>query len=154
MAKLQIDAIYSDAMEIMLSSERSFNQLQERFLHSIYTEVTSLAIKGLEAYAISESFGGFISKKEEILIITYKKGKVKGLYGAFLAQSQGTSTTFRLYKCIDPALAQLANAKPQAQRIETIKLQLESFAARHEFTFLDALLERLYTNGLKRVKSL
>lgn len=154
MAKLQIDEVYSDAVEIMLSSEHSFSQIQELFLHSIYTEVTALGIKGLEAYAINESFGGFIAKKEEILIVALKKAKVKGLYGAFLAQSQGSTTTFRLYKCIDASLAQLAHAKPQAQRSDTIKHHLESFALRHEFSFLDTLLDTLYANGLKRVNSL
>ena len=148
---IKIDEIYADKLHQQEIKSQSFNELENLYLKRIYSYVEAMKLKGFHVYADSINLGGLFSKKNQILVIEFKKSKVKGLTAYYYLQDNGFSMNFRLYKCINKSYINDLNEKPQAQRLEFIKNRLKSLDERDDFTMFDSLIDQLFVKAIKNL---
>ena len=146
---LKYENIYADKLSLQIINNKSVPQIEELYLNAIYNKIESVQLEGYAVYVEKENFGGFFSTKTQILTIDFKKSKLKQLSASFFIQANGTSISFRLYKGIHKSYLKGLAEKPQTQRIEFIKNRLTSFEERDQFSSFDALMDLLFTEGLK-----
>jgi len=147
--KLKLEEIYSD--KLSLHTLNTDEDMEEIFLNKIYSQLKALNIKGFNTYATTTSFQGLFSKKVEILVVEFKKSKIKSLYTLFLVQNNGAVFTFRMYKCLHPAYVEKVTEKPTAQRAELLKNLFTTFEDRHDFSMFDTLMDKMFDSALKSV---
>ena len=152
MMKLTLEEIYFDKLSLKSSHTYTLDEIEERFLNTIYSHLQAMKIKSLDIYATSTNFQGFFSKKTELLVVEFKKSKIKNLYAVFLVQNHGVMFSFRLYKCIHTAYVKRVIEKPSAQRSELIKNLFQNFEERHDFSMFDTLMDQVFENALSSLK--
>ncbi len=146
---LKYENIYADKMHLQIINTKSTSQIEELYLNAIYNKIESLSLEGYAIYVEKENFGGFFSTKTQVLSVEFKKSKIKQLTACFFIQANGASVSFRLYKAMHKGYFKDLLEKPQAQRIEFVKNRFSSFEERDEFSSFDALMDKLFDEGIK-----
>ncbi len=149
--KLTLDEIYADKLHVACLTKSDDIDMEELFLNKLYSQLQALKFKNLNVYATTTSYQGFFSKKIELLIVEFKKSRVKNLHAAFMVENSGGIYSFRMYKNIDSAYAKKVIEKPVAQRSDLLKNMFSSFEARHDFSMFDMLMDQHFDKALKSI---